>query len=57
MSLAFMTSEVTVFTSGGAGFWCGSRFQGVIKVPNEDARDDLVDALISLGVKPIVNNK
>lgn len=57
MSLAFSANEVSVFTSGGAGFWCGSRFMGVLKVPNEEARDDLVDALISLGVKPLVADK
>jgi hypothetical protein len=57
MSLAFTANEVSVFTFSGAGFWCGSRLMGRMKVPNEEARDDLVDALISLGVKPVMVDK
>ncbi len=57
MSVGWSKTEISMFTTSGASFWCGSRLIGVVKVPSEEARDDLLDALISLGAQVATSEK
>jgi hypothetical protein len=51
--IVWSSNEVVISTFGGASFWCGSGLRGVIKVSNIEERDELVDALLSLGSKTL----
>jgi hypothetical protein len=51
--VAWSTDEVSISTFGGASFWCGSGLRAIIKVPSIEDRDELVDALLSLGSKTL----
>ncbi len=52
MRVSGNANEVYITTDGGANFMCGSFLAGRILMPNEAARDDLIDALISMGAHP-----
>lgn len=51
--IVWTKDEVSINTFGGASFWCGSGLHGVIKVTSIEDRDELVDALLSLGSKTL----
>ncbi len=57
MSVGWLKTEISIFTTSGASFWCGSRLMKIVKVPTEEVRDDLLDALISLGAQVVTSEK
>ncbi len=57
MEVSWSEREVIITTRGGASFWCGSRLQGLAKLPDKAAVEDVVDALIAMGAKPLIKPK
>jgi hypothetical protein len=55
--LGWGAAGLTLYKRRGAEFWCGTNLMGVIKTPNLDAAEDLLDALMSVGVQVRVSDK